>query len=93
MVANFRCSELKDEALETIKEQVDKLKKDCDKQIVTDFADRTKELLRAAVSHYDEFAHSYEQTVYNKIRKEVAAGVLNMLFVPFENQLKSLRYT
>lgn len=31
MVANFRCSELKDEALENVKDIVDQLKRDCDK--------------------------------------------------------------
>jgi len=71
MVANFRCNELKDEALEAVEGDIHALKKKCDEQLVDGFADEAKAILKQAVSSYDEFAHGYEKGVYEKIRKEL----------------------
>jgi len=54
MVANFRCNEVKDEALALTLEEDKKLKSQSDKELIADFRERCNKILRLAVSHYDE---------------------------------------
>lgn len=71
MVANFRCNEVKDEALALTLEEDQKLKSQSDKELIADFKDRCNKILRLAVSHYDEGANHYETKVYKKFQKEL----------------------
>ena len=57
MVANVRCNELKEEALEKIKESNLKLKTESERGLVQGFDMRCQSILKEAVDHYDEFAH------------------------------------
>ena len=91
MVANFRCNELKEEALENVKGPISELKSECDRGLVADFELKCREIIKISTTHYDEFAHQYEQAVYHKIKKELAAAVVQILFLCFDSQLKMQR--
>jgi len=43
------------------------------------------------LKHYEEFAHQYDKTVYEKVKKELVSMILSNLFKTFDLQLKSIR--
>lgn len=57
MVANLRCNELKDEAQEKILPAIQKLKEESDRRLVENFAEKCENLIKTAITHYDEYAH------------------------------------
>jgi hypothetical protein len=57
MVANLRCNELKEESLEKVNPELNKLRVDSDKGYVEGFADACREIIKIAISYYDEYAH------------------------------------
>jgi len=77
MVANLRCGELKDEALALIRPIAASLKEDSDKKVLNDFQSRCTGLLKDALSHYEEYAHQYDKTVYEKTRKDLLQILLS----------------
>ena len=77
MVANLRCNELKDEALEKVKDSINSLTEQCADKLFPDFSQRCKDLIKQAVSHYEEFAHQYDQKVFKKIRDELGGSIFN----------------
>lgn len=91
MVADFRCGELKKEAIEKIEGMIGKLKEDSERKILNNFEEQCSIILKSSITHYDEFAHQYDQPTYHKIRKELAGIVISLLFIPFDSQLKMLR--
>ena len=43
------------------------------------------------MSHYEEYAHQYDKTVYEKVKKELIGLILSNLFKVFDVQLKNIR--
>jgi len=60
MVANYRCNELKEEALLLVEPSVNKLKQEGDRQLIPDFKEKCKEILRTSLLHYEDMAHQYD---------------------------------
>ncbi len=86
MVASLRCNELRDEAITLVDSEGNKLKEESEKKLVQGFSERCTQILRNALSHYDEFAHQYDKTVYNKVKKELASTLINQyLYICFES--------
>jgi hypothetical protein len=56
MVANLRCNELKEEGIELVDADIQKLKAESEKGLIEGFNHRCSEIIRIAVNHYDEFA-------------------------------------
>lgn len=77
MVANLRCNELKDEALDQIRMQASELNEQASRGKIADFQEKCKSILKQAISHYEEYAHQYDKTIYEKIRKELVGLVLS----------------
>lgn len=63
MVANLRCGELKEEALQGVENDVEKLRKESEKTLIEGFNSRCNDIIKRAVNHFDEFAHQYDQKV------------------------------
>jgi hypothetical protein len=85
MVANLRCGELKEEALQGVEAEVEKLRRDSEKELIEGFNNRCYNIIKRAVNHYDEYAHQYDQKVYEKTRKELASILTGQsLFYCFE---------
>ena len=57
MVANLRCNELKEEALEKVTPKINELNQLSATQKIDDFSSKCKGILKEAASHYDEYAH------------------------------------
>lgn len=57
MVASLRCNELKEESLELIRPQTQRLRDLSEKQRIPDFTQQSLTLMKQALSHYDEYAH------------------------------------
>ena len=57
MVANFRCNEIKDEALEQVKDLFQALSDSCKENICNDFGAKCKEIITKSVDYYEENAH------------------------------------
>lgn len=77
MVASLRCNELKEEALQNVQPFIDLLKEQSEKQVVDDFEDQAKGIMKQAITHFDTYAHHYDKKTYEKVRKEVLIAVLN----------------
>jgi hypothetical protein len=52
---------------------------------------KCKVILKTAVAHYEEYAHQYEKSVYEKVKKELISLLLNQLYLCFDQQLKMIR--
>ena len=92
MVANLRCNELKEEAIEKVKADVQALQQEASERKLNDFSARCRNILKTTSSHYEEFAHQYDQKVFKKIREELLTTVLSNLFISFDSQLKMIRH-
>ena len=92
MVANLRCNELKEEALEKVKPDVQSLQLEANERKIPDFSARCRNIIKTASSHYEEFAHQYDQKVFKKIREELLTTILSNLFISFDSQLKMIRH-
>ena len=64
MVANLRCNELKEEAIELVAGEVKKLTVESEKGLIEGFNNRCKEIVKMALDHFFQFAHQYDQKVY-----------------------------
>ena len=86
VVANLRCGELKEEALQLVEEDIERLRRESEKTLIQGFNDRCTQIIKKAVSHFDEYGHQYDQKVYEKLRKELASILSGQqLFYCFEN--------
>lgn len=74
MVANFRCNEVKEEALLMVQDNINNLKTTSFHP--EDFIDHCKDILKIAVGHFDEIASQYDPKVYGKLKKDLAANLL-----------------
>jgi len=52
MVANYRCNEMKEEAVALVKEPLEQLTEQCSKKLMESFGEQCEELLNKAMSHY-----------------------------------------
>ncbi len=91
MVANFRCNELKDEAIASSHTAVQNLLFECNKVYPVDFNFKAMQLLNKAVDLYTNLAKQYDQLVFLKVKKELIQQLLANLFPGFDSQLKLLR--
>lgn len=60
MVANLRCNELKEEAIEKVRNEVQNLTLEANEKRLKNFSERCRSILKVAISHYEEFAHQYD---------------------------------
>lgn len=76
MVANLRCNELRDEALDLVTPKITDLNEEAMRGPVENFQIICKEIIKTALSHYEEYAHQYDKTVYEKVKKELLGLIL-----------------
>ena len=80
MGANYRCGEIKDEALELAKDDITNLKKKTDSEILSGFKEACMIPVTNAIKHYDTNASQYQTKVFQKVRKEVVESIMQNLF-------------
>lgn len=91
MVANFRCNEIKSEAIEKVSEELKSLEHKSNAGIIEDFKDRCKEVLRDAFQYYDDSAVQYHHETYEEIRLELCNEIMKKLTKCYENQINNQR--
>ena len=67
MVANFRCNEMKLEALAKVKERVEALEQQCQKQLIENFGASCTEVMTEALELYHDAAKQYNKEVQEKV--------------------------
>ena len=53
-----------------------KLREESDKRVLEGFADRCTSLIKEALDHFEEYAHQYDKTIYEKARRDLLQGLL-----------------
>lgn len=71
MVANFRCNEIKQEALELVQQEVNALRLRCEQGIVADFGAQCTSVILKARGYFHENANQYSGVVFQKVEKEL----------------------
>lgn len=59
MVANYRCNEIKDEAVQAVQDKINSLKRESDLKQLDNFSERCKGILTECINLYDESASQY----------------------------------
>mmetsp|Transcript_696 Transcript_696/g.853 ORF Transcript_696/g.853 Transcript_696/m.853 type:complete len:214 (+) Transcript_696:887-1528(+) len=90
MVAEYRCNQIKEEALDQVKTDIIDLKAECSKSLTEDFQHKCKAIVKSSLNYFEEQASQYKSKVYDKIKNEVAEYIFNQLFMSFDLQLKLL---
>lgn len=90
MVANYRCTELKEEAISLVKQPIIELQTLSDRGVVENFNEHCLEVLKKSGDYYAEVAKQYDREVFKKIQKELFDHVLQSLYLCFDSQLKML---
>ena len=85
MVANYRCNEIKEEAMALVKSRVEELQNQSDLSIVSDFGDRCNSVVREATEYYAEKAKQYNKEVFSKVREELCETILSSLYQCFDS--------
>lgn len=91
MVANYRCNEIKEEALQIVEEKLQKLFHESSLQEITDFKAIVVGILSVAVAHYTQTAKQYNPEVANKIQFELVDHIKQQLYLSFDNQVKVIK--
>ena len=62
-----------------------------EREVIAEFAQTCKDVMKTATAFFDEQAHHYEKNTYTKVRKELAHAIVERLFHCFDLQVKGLR--
>jgi len=71
MVANYRCNELKEEAIAKVKGDIEVLLEQSDKSVIEQFGERCNTVMTGAGNYYKEVAKQYNKDVFAKVYKEL----------------------
>lgn len=90
----MRCTDIKEEALLSLKDKIKLFKAQTEKSSSSDFGNRCAQIMDQGVGYYEENARSYQmfKAVYEKIKKELSTGILSQLQICFDAQMQSLRH-
>ena len=91
MVATFRCNEMKDEALERVKDQLDSLKAQSDLQVIEGFGASCTAIMDEVCNFFKESAKQYNSEISSKILNELQEQLYSQLYSCFDSQLKLIR--
>lgn len=91
MVANFRCTEIKGEAIEKVQADINALRLESEKSIIGNFQERCAKIVQTAGSHFESNANQYSGVVFSKVMKELMAQLYQTLYICFASQLKLIR--
>lgn len=71
MVANFRCNEIKQDAINLVTKAINQLRIKCEGGVVLSFGPDCQAILGEARGHFEENANQYKGTVYKKVALEL----------------------
>ena len=90
MLANYRCSEIKNQILLSYNKEFKELYKLSIEKDIKDFKDKCIDLKNRILSEYDKQASNYDNKVYQNIYKQLSEQIEQKLYTCFMNQTKRL---
>ena len=90
MLAQFRCNEIKENALNEINDKISDLEYQSSIKNIENYKEKINDLKEIALKIYDETAKEYLNYIYQEIRKNLINEISNKLYPSFLNQLKRL---
>jgi hypothetical protein len=90
MVANYRCNEIKQEALDKVAPALQSLKMNSSSNLVAGFKGECEKIVKDSVEYYDDEAYQYQKDVFAKIRQQIEDLIYKDLLFCFDSQLKIL---
>ena len=91
MVANYRCDEIKNDAIVSVKTQIDELIEKSDSQLIEQFGESCTAIIEQATTMYKGMAKQYQSEVFEKVLSELTEHVTSQLYNAFDAQLKFIR--
>ena len=90
MLANYRCTEIKQNILSSFDKEIKDLNSKCAKTNVSDFKSRCEDINKRMLDAYDEVAKNYDDKIYENIRNQLEENISQKLFACFLSQTKRL---
>lgn len=88
MLANYRCNEIKEEALRLIDPDLKTLMQVSKEKRITNFKSQCKAIFDNALKHYDATAVNYMERIYEEVRIILCNALSQNLYIAFVNQIK-----
>jgi hypothetical protein len=80
MVANYRCNEIRGEAVDKVKDKLSQLQKEAMRGLQDDFGQKCEDILKEATKYYEFEACQYKKDVFEKVLKELSDYLVQELF-------------
>ena len=90
MLARFKCDEIKMAALNLVDQKINELELQSSANIMDDFGEKAKEILKEALDNYDPLAKNYLSYIYQDVRNSLEEELASKMYSAFSNQLKRL---
>ena len=90
MLARFKCDEIKMASLNLVEQKINDLELESTANIMNDFGEKAKEILKEALDSYDPLAKNYLSYIYQDVRNSLEDELANKMYSAFSNQLKRL---
>lgn len=91
LVANLRCTDIKNEIVSSLDGRVKELKEKASKGPYAEFGREGEGIVRTALESYDSQTENYEKAVVEEKRKELISGLVQNLHDAFEKQVSTIR--
>ena len=90
MLARFKCDEIKLAALNLVEQKINDLEIESSSNMMPDFGDKAKQILKEALDSYDPLAKNYLSYIYQDVRNSLEEELASKMYSAFSNQLKRL---
>ena len=90
MLARFKCDEIKLASLNLVEQKINDLEIESSSNMMPDFGDKAKEILKEALDSYDPLAKNYLSYIYQDVRNSLEEELSSKMYSAFSNQLKRL---
>ena len=90
MLARFKCDEIKLASLNLVEQKINDLEIESSSNMMPDFGDKAKEILKEALDSYDPLAKNYLSYIYQDVRNSLEEELASKMYSAFSNQLKRL---
>jgi hypothetical protein len=90
MLAIFRCGEIKQEALNLVKNKVHDLNEQAKTKQISNFSERINQIYSEAIGIFDKSAKNYLDKIYLDVKKGLSITLINELYYAFSSQISRL---
>ena len=90
MLANYRCSEIKQNILKENEEKIKQFQKESSEKEIDDFKQKCLDIKDYIINEYNKTASNYDDKIYKNIGKQLEDNLSQRFYVSFLNQTKRL---